>query len=185
MNSSSAFNNINAVKFYIATQWGVLSNSGADSVAWGPGDVQIEATPGNDGNLYNEVDGMSGDVLLCATPIISNWTVSLHFLYKSKTYCKFSYLMQKEYEAMMAGEKTGWYNFRLEDYNDMDEFQEGITSPQAKLLTIPGKQWGAGIDGDATFTFKLLKATYTAPGYDPEVIPPIDSEFPLRNEDNG
>lgn len=183
--AGSAFNNINAVKYSIATQWGTLDNSGAGNAAWGPGDVQIEATPGNDGNLYNEVDGMGGDVLLCATPIISNWTVTIHFLYKSKSYAQFAYLMQKEYEAMISGTKTGWYNFRLEDYNDMDEYLETLSSAQAKLLTIPGKQWGAGIDGDSTFTFKLLKATYTAPGYNAEEIAPKDSAFPLRNEDNG
>lgn len=179
--AKSAFNNINRVKLTIKTSLGVIDNA-LENFAWGPDDVQIEANPGNDSNLYNVVFGAGGDALLNATPLINNWTVVLHFLHKSETYAKFSHLMQKELEAAKNGTTIGWYDFRLEDYNDPENYCETLASNQAKMITIPPKQWGFNIGGDMSFAFLLCNADYLAPGYQVNEIELSDGSFPLRNQ---
>lgn len=185
MTAKSAFNNINNVKISIATSLGTIDNS-TDNFAWGPEDVQIEAVPGNDGNLYNVAFGANGDALLNSTPLVNNWTVTLHFLFKSETYAKFSYLMQKEIEAQKNGTNIGWYNFILEDRNDPtvggESYFESLKSTQAKMLQIPSKQWGFNVGGDMTFSFLLCNADYTAPGYIANEIEVSSDPFKLRNE---
>lgn len=183
--AKSAFNNINNVKISIATSLGTIDNS-TDNFAWGPGDVQIEAVPGNDGNLYNAVFGAGGDALLNSTPLVNNWTVTIHFLHKSETYAKFSYLMQKEIEAQKNGTNIGWYNFELTDHNDpkgdSENFYETLASSQAKMLQIPSRQWGFNIDGDMAFSFLLCNADYKAPGYVANAgAEPIADTFKTRN----
>lgn len=176
----SAFNNIQKVYFTIKSQWGTLTNS-TSPAAWSPEDVVIEAMPGNDGNGYNAVFGSGGDVLLNATPLVNIWTVTIHFLFKSRTYAQFSYLQQKILGTIRDGTKPGWLDFTLEDNNDVDNYYETLTSSQAMLLTIPGKQWGARPSGDSSFSFILCNAKYLAPGYSDSEIPTVDSEFGLRN----
>ena len=158
----SAFNNINAVKCTIGSKWGTITNS-TENFAWSAEDVVIEATPGNDGNVYNTVFGSGGDVLFSATPLVNIWNVTIHFLYKSKTYAMFSYLQQKILETVKDGTKPGWLTFALEDTNDptvsSEHYYETLTSSQAMLLNIPGKQWGANPSGDAAFSFILCNAT--------------------------
>jgi len=185
MNSlKSAFNNINAVKATIDTQWGTISNAD-DNYAWSPEDVVIEATPGNDGNTFNAIFGSGGDVLLSATPLVNNWMIALHFLYKSKTYAQFSYLMQLVIENAKQGTKPGWFNFNLEDQNDPtdngEHFYETLSSAQSMMITIPGKSWGARPSGDSTFVFLAANATYLAPGYLENEIPLLAGNMPLRN----
>lgn len=178
----SAFNNINAVKISIGSKWGTITNA-TDNFAWSAEDVVIEATPGNDGNAYNTVFGSGGDVLLSATPLVNIWTVTIHFLYKSKTYAMFSYLQQKIIETIKDATKPGWLDFSLEDRNDPTRYYESLTSAQAMLLTIPGKQWGARPTGDSAFSFILCNATYLAPGYLASEIETSSAEFKLRNTD--
>lgn len=182
----SAFNNINAVKISVGTQWGTITNS-TENFAWSAEDVVIEANPGNDGNIYNTVFGSGGDVLLSATPLVNIWTVTIHFLYKSKTYAMFSYLQQKLLETVKDATKPGWLDFSLEDTNDPTDggthYYESLTSSQAMMITIPGKQWGANPSGDSAFSFILCNATYLAPGYLATEIPTSPEAFPLRNED--
>lgn len=182
----SAFNNINAVKISVASKWGVIDNS-IDNFAWSPEDVVIEATPGNDGNAYNAVFGSGGDVLLSATPLVNIWTVTIHFLFKSKTYARFSYLQQKIIETIKDGTKPGWLDFSLEDTNDPTDgsthYYESLSSSQAMLLTIPGKQWGARPSGDTAFSFILCNATYLAPGYLASESEVSQATMPLRNEE--
>lgn len=183
--ASSAFNNINNVKLSIATSLGTIDNS-TENFAWGPEDVQIEATPGNDGNLYNAVFGAGGDALLNSTPLVNNWTVTIHFLFKSRTYAKFARLAEQEIEAQKNGSNIGWYNFQLEDHNDPEsngeKYYESLVSSQAKMLTIPGKQWGFNVGGDSSFSFLLCNATYQAPGYVDNQIDVSSEAFKLRNE---
>lgn len=185
MAGKSAFNNINKLSISIATSLGTIDNT-TSGFAWGPEDVQVEATPGNDGNLYNAVFGAGGDALLNATPLINNWVVILHLLHKSETYARLSYLMQQELEATKTGTNLGWYNFRMEDTNDPtdngEHFYETLSSAQAKMITIPARQWGFNIGGDMTFAFLLANADYLAPGYLANEIPVDPAAFPLRNE---
>lgn len=182
----SAFNNINAVKISVASKWGVIDNL-IDNFAWSPEDVVIEATPGNDGNAYNAVFGSGGDVLFSATPLVNIWTVTIHFLFKSKTYARFSYLQQKIIETIKDGTKPGWLDFSLEDTNDPTDgsthYYESLSSSQAMLLTIPGKQWGARPSGDTAFSFILCNATYLAPGYLATEFEVSQATMPLRNEE--
>lgn len=182
----SAFNNINSVKISIASKWGVIDNS-TENFAWSPEDVVIEAQPGNDGNVYNTVYGSGGDVLLSATPLVNVWTVTIHFLFKSKTYARFSYLQQKILETVKDGTKPGWLDFSLEDTNDPSadntHFYESLTSSQAMMITIPGKQWGARPSGDTAFSFILCNATYLAPGYLASESDVSQATMPLRNEE--
>lgn len=182
----SAFNNINAVKISIGSKWGVITNA-TENFAWSAEDVVIEAVPGNDGNAYNAVFGSGGDVLLSATPLVNIWTVTIHFLYKSKTYARFSYLQQKIIETIKEATKPGWLDFSLEDTNDPTDgsthYYESLTSSQAMLMTIPGKQWGARPSGDSAFSFLLCNATYLAPGYMASEIGTSSATMPLRNED--
>ena len=181
----SAFNAIHQVKISIGSKWGTISNA-SDNFAWSPEDVVIEATPGNDGNVYNAVFGSGGDVLLSATPLVNIWTVTIHFLFKSKTYAMFSYLQQKILETVKDGTKPGWLDFALEDQNDPsadgENFYESLTSAQAMMLTIPGKQWGVRPSGDTAFSFLLCNATYLAPGYIGDASEIDQANFPLRNE---
>lgn len=183
-NLQSAFNNINAVKISIGSKWGTITNS-TENFAWSAEDVVIEATPGNDGNVYNAVFGSGGDVLLSATPLVNIWTVTIHFLYKSKTYAMFSYLQQKILETVKDATKPGWLDFTMEDTNDPtdngEHFYETLSSSQAMLLTIPGKQWGARPTGDSAFTFLLCNATYLAPGYLASESTTSSANFPVRN----
>lgn len=187
-NIQSAFNNIQAVKISIGSKWGTITNS-AENFAWSAEDVVIEANPGNDGNVYNTVFGSGGDVLLSATPLINIWTVTIHFLYKSKTYAMFSYLQQKILETVRDATKPGWLDFSLEDQNDptlnSTHYYESLTSPQAMMLSIPGKQWGSNPGGDSAFSFILCNAIYLAPGYNDEPGALKDADFPLRNTDTG
>lgn len=178
---SSAFNNINAVKISIATQWGTITNA-TDNFAWSPEDIVIEATPGNDGAIFNQIFGSGGDVLLSATPLVNNWTVTLHFLYKSKTYAMFSYLAQKVMECNTNGTKPGWFNFELKDTNDVKGYEETLKSTQALLVTEPGKSWGINPNGDMAYTFILANATYLAPGYEDNPIATDSSNFKSINE---
>ena len=181
----SAFNNINNVKVTIKTSLGTINNDSQGNFAWGPGDVQIEAVPGNDGNLYNAVFGAGGDALLNSTPLVNNWTVTIHFLHKSETYAKFSYLMQKEIEAQKNGTNIGWYDFTLQDQNDPSignvHYYEKLHSSQTKMLQIPSRQWGFNIDGDMAFSFLLCNADYEAPGYVDNDVSTKDNKFELRN----
>lgn len=185
-NLSSAFNNIQSVKVSIASKWGVITNA-TENFAWSAEDVVIEAAPGNDGNVYNAVFGSGGDVLLSATPLVNIWTVTIHFLYKSKTYAMFSYLQQKILETVNEGTKPGWLDFTLEDTNDPtvsgEHYYETLSSSQAMLLTIPGKQWGTRPSGDSAFSFLLCNATYLAPGYVASELATSQENFPLRNEE--
>lgn len=176
----SAFNNIQAVKLSIGSQWGTITNA-TENFAWSAEDVVIEATPGNDGNVYNAVFGSGGDVLLSATPLVNIWTVTIHFLYKSKTYAMFSYLQQKILETVKEATKPGWLDFELKDTNDVKQYEEYLQSSQAMLLTIPGKQWGARPSGDSAFSFLLCNATYLAPGYVASESEISSADFPLRN----
>ena len=182
----SAFNNIQAVKLSIGSKWGTITNA-TENFAWSAEDVVIEAMPGNDGNVYNAVFGSGGDVLLSATPLVNIWTVTIHFLYKSKTYAMFSYLQQKILETVDQATKPGWLDFSLEDTNDptvgSDHYYESLSSSQAMLLTIPGKQWGARPSGDSAFSFLLCNATYLAPGYVAAESTVSPNNFPLRNEE--
>lgn len=180
-NKSSAFNNINAVSISVTSQWGTITNA-TDNFAWGPNDVVIEAMPGNDGNIFNQVFGSGGDILLSATPLINNWTVTLHFLYKSKTYAMFSYLCQKVMECNTNGTKPGWFNFELKDTNDAKGYEETLTSSQALIINEPGKSWGINPEGDMAYTFILANATYLAPGYVDNEIGTDSGNFKLRNE---
>lgn len=184
--SQSAFNNINAVKISIASKWGTITNT-TDNYSWGPEDVVIEAVPGNDGNVYNAVFGSGGDALLSATPLINNWTLTIHFLYKSKTYAMFSYLQQKILETVDEGTKPGWLSITLEDQNDATDndthFYESLSSSQAMMLTVPAKNWGARPGGDSAFSFLLCNATYLAPGYVAAESATDSKDFPLRNTD--
>lgn len=181
----SAFNNINKLSINIFTSLGRISND-ESSFAWGPEDVQVEATPGNDGNLYNTVFGAGGDALLNATPLINNWIVVIHLLHKSETYARLSYLMQQELEATKTGTNLGWYNFEMKDTNDPtvdgEHYYETLKSSQAKMITIPGRQWGFNIGGDMAFAFLLANADYMAPGYVENEIATSQDPFPLRNE---
>ena len=170
----SAFNNINNVKFVVKSQWGVLTNAN-DPYAWSAEDVVIDAQPGNDGNAYNAVFGSGGDVLLSATPLVNIWTVTVHFLYKSKTYAMFSYLEQLILATVRDGTKPGWLDISLKDYNDVSGYEESLESAQSMLLSIPSKQWGARPSGDSAFSFLLCNATYLAPGYDSKEIAPLSS----------
>lgn len=179
--AQSAFNNINAVKITIASEWGTIQND-TENYAWGPEDVVIEATPGNDSNIYNAVFGSGGDALLSATPLVNNWTLTVHFLYKSKTYAKFSYLQQKIMETVRAGTKPSWLNITVEDRNDPTQYYETLTSSQCMMLTIPGKNWGARPGGDAAFSFLMCNAEYLAPGYEGAEIAVSSEDFPLRND---
>lgn len=176
----SAFNNINNVKFTIKSQWGILTNA-TDPYAWSAEDVVIEAQAGNDGNAYNAVFGSGGDVLLSATPLVNIWTVTVHFLYKSKTYAMFSYLQQLILETVRQGTKPGWLDISLKDYNDVTGYEESIESAQSMLLSIPGKQWGARPSGDSSFSFLLCNATYLAPGYMPSEIGVEQNDLGTRN----
>lgn len=182
---SSAFNNINAVKISIGTKWGTITNA-TENFAWSAEDVVIDAMPGNDGNIYNAVFGSGGDVLLSATPLVNIWTVTIHFLYKSKTYAMFSYLQQKILETVKDATKPGWLDFSLEDTNDptadSEHYYESLSSAQSMMLAIPGKQWGARPSGDSAFTFLLCNATYLAPGYVASQSATDPAAFPLRNE---
>ena len=175
----SAFNNINSVYFTIATKWGTLTNT-TDRVAWSPEDVVIEAAPGNDGNAYNTVFGSGGDVLLNATPLVNIWTVTLHFLFKSKSYAMFSYLQQKVLGDIRDGTKPGWFDFSLEDHNDPKGTYETLSSSNAMLLNIPGKQWGARSSGDTSFSFILANAKYLAPGYQDSENPTASGNLGIR-----
>lgn len=181
----SAFNNINKLSFTIDTSLGRIS-SNLESFAWGPDDIQVEAIPGNDGNLYNYVFGAGGDALLNATPLINNWIITLHLLHKSSTYARLSYLMQQELEATKTGTNLGWYNFSMEDTNDPtvdgEHYYESIKSSQAKMITVPSRQWGFNIGGDMAFSFLLANADYLAPGYVANEIATSEEPFPLRNE---
>lgn len=177
----SAFNNINQVYFTINSQWGTLTNA-ETPYAWSPEDVVIEATPGNDGNAYNAIFGSGGDVLLSATPLVNVWTLTIHFLYKSRTYAQYSYLQQKILETIKAGTKPGWLDIKLEDKNDVSGYEESIESSQAMLLSLPGKQWGARPTGDSAFSFILCNATYLAPGYVASEVETQQGNLPLRNE---
>lgn len=176
----SAFNNIHNVTFKVSSQWGTLTNA-TDHYAWSAEDVVIEATPGNDGNAYNAVFGSGGDVLLSATPLVNIWTVTVHFLYKSKTYAMFSYLQQLILSTVKEGTKPGWLDISLKDYNDVTGFEESLESSQSMLLTIPGKQWGARPSGDSAFSFLLCNATYLAPGYLPSEIATNETGLGTRN----
>ncbi len=177
----SAFNNINQVYFEVHSQWGTLTNANTP-YAWSPEDVVIEAMPGNDGNAYNAVFGSGGDVLLSATPLVNIWTVTIHFLYKSRTYAQFAYLQQKIVETIKAGTKPGWLDISLKDKNDVSGYEESLESSQAMLLQLPGKQWGARPSGDAAFSFILCNATYLAPGYLASEIGTSEADLPVRNE---
>lgn len=182
----SAFNNINSVKISIASKWGVIDNS-IDNFAWSPEDIVIEAVAGNDGNAYNAVFGSGGDVLLSATPLVNIWTVTIHFLFKSKTYARFSYLQQKIVETIKDGTKPGWLDFSLEDTNDPTagdtHYYESLSSSQAMMLSVPSKQWGARPSGDTAFSFILCNATYLAPGYLAAESQVSQEQMPLRNEE--
>ena len=177
----SAFNNIQNVTFKVSSQWGTLTNAGTP-YAWSAEDVVIEATPGNEGAAYNAVFGSGGDVLLSATPLVNIWTVTVHFLYKSKTYAMFSYLQQLILATVRDGTKPGWLDISLKDYNDVTGYEESLESSQAMLLNIPGKQWGARPSGDSAFSFILCNATYLAPGYLPSEIATDSTGLGTRNE---
>lgn len=184
----SAFNNIHSVKISIASKWGTITNA-TDNYAWGPEDVVIEAAPGNDGNAYNAVFGSGGDALLSATPLINNWTLTVHFLFKSKTYAMFSFLQQKILETINEATKPGWLDISLEDRNDPVDngtsYYESLVSSQSMMLTIPGKNWGARPSGDMSFSFLMCNATYLAPGYLATDSATSSADFPLRNTDTG
>lgn len=177
----SAFNNINAVKISIGTKWGTITNA-TENFAWSAEDVVIDAMPGNDGNVYNAVFGSGGDVLLSATPLVNIWTITIHFLYKSKTYAMFSYLQQKILETVKDATKPGWLDMEIKDTNDVTGYEEYLQSSQSMMLTIPGKQWGARPSGDSAFTFLLCNATYLAPGYVASESATDPAAFPLRND---
>ena len=177
----SAFNNINAVKISIGTKWGTITNA-TENFAWSAEDVVIDAMPGNDGNVYNAVFGSGGDVLLSATPLVNIWTVTIHFLYKSKTYAMFSYLQQKILETVKDATKPGWLDMEIKDTNDVTGYEEYLQSSQSMMLAIPGKQWGARPSGDSAFTILLCNATYLAPGYVASESATDPAAFPLRNE---
>ena len=177
----SAFNNINNVKISIGSKWGTINNEDQGNFAWSSEDVVIEAAPGNDGNAYNAIFGSGGDVLLSATPLVNIWTLTIHFLWKSKTYAKFSYLQQLILATVREGTKPGWLSIELKDRNDVLGAEEYLQSPQSMLLTIPGKQWGVRPSGDMAFSFLLCNATYLAPGYDEAVGEISQSDIGLRN----
>lgn len=177
----SAFNNINNVKISISSKWGVINNEDQGNFAWTPDDVAIEAVPGNDGNAYNAVFGSGGDVLLSATPLVNIWTLTIHFLYKSKTYAKFSYLQQLIMATIREGTKPGWLDIELKDTNDVSGYEEYLHSSQAMLLSIPGKQWGVRPTGDSAFSFILCNATYLAPGYSENEAGLSQADIGLRN----
>ena len=110
------------------------------------------------------------------------WTVTIHFLYKSRTYAQFAYLQQKIVETIKAGTKPGWLDISLKDKNDVSGYEESLESSQAMLLQLPGKQWGARPSGDAAFSFILCNATYLAPGYLASEIGTSEADLPVRNE---
>ena len=89
-------------------------------------------------------------------------------------------------ETIKDGTKPGWLDFSLEDQNDPSadsaHYYESLTSSQAMMLSIPGKQWGARPSGDTAFSFILCNATYLAPGYLAAESEVSQATMPLRNE---
>lgn len=157
-----AFNDIGLVDISIRTPMGTL-----DASQLGPNDVVVLAQPGNDGNVFEFVEGSTGQALFNKSYKVKNWSVTIRFLRHSFDYAKVTYLIQE----VLAGHITMCSllvrNRNFGPNGTIDDLNESLYAPQAVLQNFAGVEFGAGASGDFEVTFKTSGAEYKSGAYNP------------------
>ena len=159
---NGAFNDIGLVDMEIRTPMGTL-----DVQQLGPNDVAIVAAPGNVGNVFDFVEGSTGQALFNKSYKVKNWSITVRFLRHSYDYAKVTYFIQE----VLAGHIT-MCSLLLRNRNfgpngGIDDLNESLYAPQAVLQNFAGVEFGAGANGDFEVTFKTSGAEYKSGAYNP------------------
>lgn len=149
------FNDIALVDLTIQSAMGILSLNDL-----GPSDAVIECSPGNEGNVYDVVEGSTGGVLFNKSYKVRNWTIRVRILRHSPDYAKITYMIQ---EILNAHVTTCGIN--LVNKNFEDDYYEKLSSNMCVMQNFPGLEFGAGANGDFEVTFKTSNATYESGAY--------------------
>lgn len=159
---NGAFNDIGLVDFSVRTPMGTLEAS-----QLGPNDVVITAQPGNDGNVYEFVEGSTGQALFNKSYKVKNWTVTIRFLRHSYDYAKVTYFIQEVLNGHITMCSLLLRNRNFGPNGDIDDLNETLYAPQAVLQNFAGVEFGAGANGDFEVTFKTSGAEYKSGAYNP------------------
>ena len=156
-----AFNDIGLLDIEIRTPMGTL-----DVSQLGPSDVVVLAQPGNDGNVFEVVEGSTGQALFNKSYKVKNWSVTVRFLRHSLDYAKVTYFIQE----VLAGHITMCSllvrNRNFGNKGTIDDLNESLYAPQAVLQNFAGVEFGAGASGDFEVTFKTTGAEYKSGAYE-------------------
>lgn len=159
---NGAFNDIGLVDFTVRTPMGTL-----DASQLGPNDVVITAQPGNDGNVFEFVEGSTGQALFNKSYKVKNWTVTIRFLRHSFDYAKVTYFIQEVLNGHITMCSLLLRNRNFGPNGNIDDLNETLYAPQAVLQNFAGVEFGAGANGDFEVTFKTSGAEYKSGAYNP------------------
>lgn len=158
---NAAFNDIGLVDIQIKSSKGIFT-----AKQMGANDVVVLLSPGNGGDVYNVVEGSTGQLLANKSYKVKNWSVTIRFLRHSYDYCRATWLIEDiiNGKIKVVGIDIVNNNFGTSD----GTLTETLTAPQAFLVNFAGLEAGAGASGDFEVTFKCAGAEYTAGAYNPE-----------------
>lgn len=156
-----AFNDIGLLDIEIRTPMGTL-----DVSQLGPSDVVVLAQPGNDGNVFEVVEGSTGQALFNKSYKVKNWSVTIRFLRHSLDYAKVTYFIQEVLEGHITMCSLLVRNRNFGNKGTIDDLNESLWAPQAVLQNFAGVEFGAGASGDFEVTFKTTGAEYKSGAYE-------------------
>lgn len=161
-NFDGAFNDIGLVDLEIRTPMKTFR-----AKELGPSDVVIEARPGNDGNVFEFVEGSTGQALFNKSYKVKNWTITVRILRHSQGYAKLTYFIQEVLNGHLTMCSLFLRNRNFGPNGEINDLNEQIYAPQAVLQNFQGLEFGAGASGDFEVTFKTSGAEFLSGAYNP------------------